>query len=109
MKRYICSTFDWDSEYIPPEFTHESVGDVMHQLDAEIKRKYGRRYKNLGVDYDDIAFDGGRLSITVYMYNNGKLVGDGVFSFYQYDDYFDESDYTRHLNTSISRFVGDLI
>ena len=107
MKLYIRASED---EYIPTDFTSDFIDDVKMRLENEIISKYGRKYKDMIIDFDDVAFEGTRLQMNAILYNkSGKFLSEGKFKFNAYSDYWDEEDFQSHLNQQIHTFVEGLM
>ena len=110
MKRVIKAADD----FFDAEFTFDLSDDFIEQsvipkLREAITDKYGRRFKNIGIDFDDVRFNEARVDIQVDVYNKDVHKGGAEFRFIRYTSYFDESDFYQHLNTTISQFVSNLI
>lgn len=110
MKRVIKAADD----FFDNEFTFDISDDFIEntikpKLREAITAKYGKRFKSIGIDFDDDRFDEARVYIQVDVYNKDVHKGGAEFRFVRYKSYFDESDFYQHLNTTISRFVSDLI
>lgn len=113
MKRRIISSStndsSWDMNY-KPNITSSFIDEyVMPKLRDAINAKYGRRYKNLSIDFDDDRWSSGRIKLVVMPYNNGKLLSTGEFDFLAYNEYYDEDDFKQHVDRVIREFVSDLI
>lgn len=107
MKRVIKATTNSD-EFVP-EMSWDFVEDtILPQLKNKVIEKFGRRYKSIQVDLDDIAFEGKRMQAEVIVYNNGQEKNRGMFTFSAWDGYWDEADFTSHLSQKISSFVNSL-
>lgn len=107
MKLYVKASDDFeDMDYLPD--VSVDADDIVSSLTEELEAKFQRRYKNLQVDIHDTQSDNHSFATNVTLYNNGKLICEGPFSFKAYDSYFDSTDYIQHLNTSIYRFVSNL-
>lgn len=110
MKRYVNSSEDVEYSYIPESFEsdEDSVDEILNQLHEEITKKFGKKYKNLSVDIDDVRWKPTRLIADVFVYNNDVLKAKGEFDFMAYSEYEDISDYYSHVSRTISKFVNNL-
>ena len=120
MKRVIkSSVIASDSDFwnnneqvVPKPFTFDFLEDqVIPSIKNKISEIYGRRFKNMSVDTDDLAIGGktGRsFSVVVSIYNNNQLKKQGTFQFSCYSDYWDEADFKQHLSQKINSFVRSL-
>lgn len=120
MKRVIKSSvikadsdfWNTNEEFIPKPFTFDFLEDeVIPSIKNKISEIYGRRFKNMSVDIDDIAIGGrtGRsFRVVVTIYNNNQIKKQGTFQFACYSDYWDEADFKQHLNRSINEFVVNM-
>lgn len=107
MKLYVKASDDFgDMDYSPD--VSADADDIVSSLTEEIEAKFQRRYKNLQIDIHDEQSDDAAFEANITLYNNGKLICEGHFSFKAYDSYFDSTDYIQHLNTSIYKFVANL-
>lgn len=80
---------------------------VIPKLAEVCESTYGKRFKNYGVEISPEVSDN-TVSAKVGVYNGADVKKSGVFKFSPYDEYFDQSDFLTHLNTSIVRFVKEL-
>lgn len=120
MKRQIKSTtkkgdadfWNTNEEFVPEPFTFDFLEDeVIPAIKNKIREIYGRRFKSMSIDTDDLAIGGktGRsFRVVVMIYNNDQLKKKGTFQFSCYSDYWDESDFKAHLNQSIHEFVVNM-
>lgn len=120
MKRVIKSSivkadadfWNTNEQFIPEVFTFDFLeNEVIPALKNKINEIYGRRFKNMSVDIDDVAIGGktGRaFRMIVMIYNNGQLKKQGTFQFACYSDYWEEADFKQHLNLSIHEFVVNM-
>lgn len=107
MKRVIKSNVNSD-EFVP-EMSWDFVENaILPQLKSKVIERFGRRYKGIAVDLDDIAFEGNRVQAEVIVYNNGNEKNHGTFSFVAWDSYWDEGDFNSHLAQKINSFVSSL-
>lgn len=108
MKRVIRSSSNFDMEFVP-ELSWEFVENIiLPQLKEKVIEKFGRRYKKIAVDLDDIAWEGNRMQAEVIVYNNNQEKLRGMFTFAAWDNYFDEDDFHSHLRQKIASFVNAL-
>lgn len=108
MKKVIRASVNED-EFVPSTFDDEFVEDIINKIKIQIKQKFGRRFKKMEIDVDDIAFEGTRMQAEFIVYNNGSAKADEKFRFSAYSGYWDEDDFNQHINTSISSFVENLV
>lgn len=110
MKRYIKSSYNNDGEFVPDDFTSECADKFKEDLASAIGDRYGRKYKDIIIDFDDEAYDGTQYQVQVILYNNkGKFLRDGYFKFNAYSDYWDETDFKSHIDQKIHNFVEALM
>lgn len=69
---------------------------------------YGKRFKEYGLHLKHKTLTPEKVEIDVSIYNRHDVKKSGRFTFSPYDEYFDESDFLTHLNTSIVKFVRSL-
>lgn len=120
MKRVIKSSvinadsdfWNTNEEFIPEPFTFDFLeGEVIPSIKDKIREIYGRRFKNMSIDTDDLTIVGrtGRsFRVVVSIYNNNQLKKEGTFEFACYSDYWDEGDFKQHLAQKINSFVRSL-
>lgn len=112
MKRVINSNNnieDFDEMSFVFDITDEFIESyIVPKVKEKLIEKFGKRFKKISVDTDNIRFNKSKVMIDVDIYNNGQHKTGGEFSFTRYTSYFDESDFYQHLNTSISEFVSYL-
>ena len=108
MKRYILSDATPGSDYIPQSFDRDSAYDIAYAVETRIKDKFGKRWKGLSVEIDDISFSDNSVEMQVDVYNKDTLKCDGRFKFTQYEDYFDKADYESHINRKVNGFVDSI-
>lgn len=102
------ATDEYEDNYRPEPFNAESVDKILEDLRDAIQQKFGKRYKDISVDFDDIYFDDDMMKCQVAVYNNGVLRLEGSFDFTPYSDYWDITDYQQHKDTNIQKFVSKL-
>lgn len=107
MKRVIKSNVNSD-EFVPEMSWDFVENTILPQLKSKVIERFGRRYKGIAVDLDDIAFEGNRMQAEVIVYNNGNGKNRGMFSFAAWDGYWDEDDFNSHLAQKINSFVSSL-
>lgn len=98
-----------DDMFIPESFDDVDIDDIVENIRQKVLDKYGRRFKRISVDIDDISWNDTRFRCEVSIFNGDRLVSQKYFDFTQYDDYFDESDYSSHFNREIISFVENLV
>lgn len=98
-----------DDMFIPESFDDTDVEDIIETIRQKVLDKYGRRFKKIAIDIDDVSWSDTRFRCEVSIFNGNRLVSQKYFDFTQYDDYFDESDYNSHLSREIISFVGNLV
>lgn len=103
--KILCKT---EEEYRPAPFDHRSANELADDVHDAIYQKYGKRFKKISVDIDDIKFDDDYVKFYVDVYNDDKLKFEGEFEFSPYSDYWDQTDYEQHKKSTIARFVKDL-
>ena len=109
MKRYIKSVYEEQEDVFQPnKFDEESVDAILKLIQDAIQEKFGRRYKSLSVDFDDLYFDDYNMQCQVTVYNNNVAKLAGEFKFSPYSSYWDITDYQQHQNTTIQKFVSTL-
>lgn len=110
MKRMIRSSkiLDEASEYVPDYFNKESTDDVLSKLKEALKEKLSKRYKKLKVQFANIYFKGPEVQSDVIIYNGQEEKTRSQFTFTQYSDYWDISDYQQHVDTVIQKFVESM-
>lgn len=110
MKRYIrANNYMNDEDFIPNNFTEDSANDVFDDLYQAIKDKFARRFKKLEINFQNEYYNGNKLGVDVTISNNGVEKGHSRFNFEQYSDYFDQSDYQQHIDTTIQKFLRTLV
>lgn len=108
MKRVIRASWD-DMFTFTPGDIEPQVDDIIEELISRVREKYGRRFKKLQLDIDDIRWGKHSLKAQVTLYNGDRLISDSEFSFAAYDEYFDEDDYNQHITRTIVEFVDNLV
>lgn len=108
MKRYIkadSSFWEQNQEFVP-NIDFDFVEDtVIPELKSKLTDRFGKRYKNISIDLDDIRCNSSRVVMDVAVYNKDVLKTSGEFNFLAYTEYWDELDFKSHLSQKISEFV----
>lgn len=107
MKRVIKSNVNSD-EFVPEMSWDFVESAILPQLKSKVIERFGRRYKGIDVDLDDVALEGNRMQAEVIVYNNGNEKNRGTFSFVAWDSYWDEDDFNSHLAQKLNSFVSSL-
>lgn len=112
MKRVINSSNnieDFDDMSFVFDITDEFIESyIVPKVKSKITERFGKRFKTISIDSDNVRFNKSKVLIEFDVYNNNQHKTGGEFSFTRYNSYFDESDFYQHLNTSISEFVSYL-
>lgn len=98
-----------EDEFVPEAFDDAFVNTVVKQLKRLIYDRYKRRFKNISIDADDIAWRGTSMQVLITLWNGDKHIVDSYFKFHAHDDYWEESDFEEHLNRSMIDFVDTLV
>ena len=105
--KILCRTTDLD-EVRPAPFDMDMVKNIIDDVHTAILDKYGRRFRKIDVEIDDVLYDDYTVSFHVDVFNGDVLKMSKEFEFTPYSDYWDVSDYNQHLSTTITRFVDNL-
>lgn len=110
MKRYIQAKVveDEDQCYQPNVFNKEEVNRILEDLLHEIEKKFYKRYKAAKYNFDNVHFDDYYMSATIHVTNGDKDIINKKFEFQPYSDYWDETDYQQHVQTSIQKFIRNI-
>lgn len=109
MKRYVKATFeDREEQFQPSVFNIDLVDDILKNLLHELKSKYGRRYPNAKYEFNNTHFDDFYMESDIRIINNDKVIFNKKFEFQPYSDYWDETDYTQHINITIQKFIRQM-
>lgn len=108
MKRVIRQ-FDIDSQFIPDKFDDTFVSSIIDSIKTQIDGRYGRRFKKMEIDAEEIEFDDTHMQARIIVYNNGSAKANRMFEFDAYDEYWDKDDFDQHVNVSTNKFVENLV
>lgn len=98
-----------DEDFRPAPFDKQMVKDIVDDVHDSIYTKYGRRFKQIDIEIENILYDDYTVSFDVDVFNGDTLKLEGHFEFVPYSDYWDVTDYDQHKSTTISRFVNGLV